>query len=480
VSVLVGCQRIPTASLTGSVTAGDRVYALEIETTALGGAQAHSHCGLAAGEAEMFIQGRAEQMLSAKASNLGVTYTSRNLPDPTLTGTCNGLDTFLVYTPSYTDHNVSRLPDGRLVEVQMFRKRSAAGVDFCVGDYPEIARALVVRVSGDCGNTWHVRNVIDSTDLWDLGDTFLDRENLFVDAEQHMMYLVFALGGTGNHKTEVLGVSTTFGLKPAWHTVAIFDSAAAVTALTADPHDGSPQAWLLQCDPVTKRPKMARLPDLPARQHPAAEAQWIDLSSAPDCQFIRGPLTAAQLVNNLGQPNIVPMEGAGNFRLVYPDTVMAGDTLYQIAHIVDIHVSGSSASFVRSEELDASVQRRHVLWPDLVWPEGFETDSQERYQQVLTWVEVSQGGFPLIGQVTHIRMRLPEGQIWFDFGNVENSAIDPGQLDRKPKGRFFGDYRYGTFIDDPGGVASYFAPWAETEQPAPRHNAEIFGAVVQR
>ncbi len=440
----------------------------------------------------MFIQGRANIVLRSEEAKLGTSFHAAVLPNPTAQGVCGLNYHFDLYTPSYTDHNLSRLPDGRLLDVQLFRKHGVTpDVEYCLGDLPEVQRAVVVRVSGDCGRTWSVRNVIDAKSIRRLGYTFIDRQNLFVDTEQHMMYLSFRLSanldGSGDNRLIVMGARTDFGFRPAWRTVAAYRSPASMSVLTADPHDGGPSTWLLGCVPALREPELVWFPDLPAPHDPGAAGVPVYIEGAPDCRIVLHALTAANIANRLPQLSIAPVPGTNRLRLVYPDVVTRGDFQYQIAHVVDVHLTYSSfpegvhAYTDRVEDIDVSAQGRNVLWPDLVWPEGFETRLADRGEQVMTWVEIPRDSLVPPFELQRVRVRMWLPGVWWDFGYVRSSIIDPSKLHTTAKGdNFFGDYRYGTFIGDSNGTASYFAPWAETRRSVPNENAEIHGALVKR
>jgi len=306
----------------------------------------------------------------------------------------------------------------------------------------------------------------------------------------------------GQNRTILLGAPTTFDATPAWHTVVSLNTGALTTALTSDPQSWSDALWMFQCNgnsrPVVLTVYSPRKPTPTGSGYSFTELREVD---APNCNILQGPLTDAKLWNVLPQLSIAPLYDPSNInsvRVVYPSVKQTDTGNYQTANVLDLAFKWNDkpfplnidATLLRQTSIDASAQGYHVLWPDLVWPEGFESDVSRRYEQYLSWVEVKDSGNgQSVNQRTQLRFWKPLAQLWFGPTKVGDSTLDGSKLMLLKKGkipdpindpRFFGDYKYGTFIDETRDGTRFFAPWSETMPGAGTPSGKIFGAVVEQ
>lgn len=478
-TLVAACNPQPSVTQVGDLTPSQRIEMPEFETTALGAPWSQTKCGNPAGVSELFLAGgsslirvRSDQLGSLGTSSQGITF-----PNPSFN--CSGSPTSTLNRTF--DANISRLPDGRILYVEL-TKTEGPGPP-CPSELP---RALLMAQSFNCGSSWG-KKILSATDI-DPNYPWIDRPSLFVDVTQQTMYLAFQMRsmitGGGISRTVLLRDSTNDATL-AWSKVLSTTSfTGGVTAMAARQDDNDEALMLFQCS--NGRPQLLRVEN-PATSDGLARTHEVTVdvpkNTLPNCYVVGGPLSASQIKHVLPQLSIAPLAGGAvdEFRLVYPDRVIANGEFYQTVHVVDISLdlatSPIKASILRQRVLDYSVRQQHVLYPDLVSSEGFETTSGLRYQHVLTYTLLNDSGAETVQ--TEIWRNVIEG--WLPPIIVQNRSTILSPYMREVAGgqRFFGDYKEGTFLDDDGTRARFFVPWNLTRVGQGTPNVKVHGAVVE-
>jgi hypothetical protein len=144
-------------------------------------------------------------------------------------------------------------------------------------------------------------------------------------------------------------------------------------------------------------------------------------------------------------------------------SALAADTVHQILHGYVIELKSRSryanVSVTNEFTIDKSSSGVHILWPQLIEPDGNAgSDASVDATMVLRWSEVQGALVREMAQVLVGRYRGPETQLGTWRISEAFPTVSDCFAEFPPDGCFAGDYRYGAFWEKSGGRLRFFVP----------------------